>query len=59
MDVKLQAIQAAVWEGRIPTVVTLAADELTTLERPRELFVRSRRAARARWPHARHSRSHG
>lgn len=48
MDVEIQAIQAAVWEGRIPTVVTLAADELTTLERPRELFVRSRRAARAR-----------
>jgi hypothetical protein len=32
-------IQRATWEARIPTIVSLARDELTTIEQPRELYV--------------------
>lgn len=42
MEADVGRIQRAVWEGRVPAVITLARDELTTLEQPRELYVRAR-----------------
>ncbi|KAG8458216.1 hypothetical protein KFE25_001508 [Diacronema lutheri] len=39
MEADVGRIQRAVWEGRVPAVITLARDELTTLEQPRELYL--------------------
>jgi len=39
-------VEREVWEGCIPAVITLADDELTTIEKPQELYVRASSAPR-------------
>jgi hypothetical protein len=46
-------VQRAAWEGRIPASVSLARDELTTIEQPLELYVRAAHGAATWRPNAR------
>lgn len=54
MAADVQVVEREVWEGRVPAVITLARDELTTLEQPRELYVCARQTSAAEAKKARH-----